>query len=120
MKETITIAIWVVFVIIVFCRKILPVIKRHKKPADTEITAVETPSQSPASAGSTYCEAFAVDVCSSFGSLSDLSETISLQFTKKLDYINARGILLSLDYFVVGSILIVLFRWQMQEGQTHG
>lgn len=118
MKEIIGIAVWMVFAIIVFRRKILPVIKRRKKPADTETTAVVTSCQSPA--GNIYCEVLAVDVCCSSDSLSDLSEFISLQFTKKLDYINARGILLSMDYFVAGSILIVLFRWQITEGQTHG
>lgn len=111
MGKAVTLLTVGVFLFIIFWKRILPTIKGNKKPAGTEMTVTGTLCQSPIAAGCMCCEVYAVNICN-YVDLSELSSLVSLQVKKELDYISTKGSLISMDYVVVQSVLIVLFRWQ--------
>ena len=112
MKEIITIITVLAFAAIVFRRKILPVIRKRKDSGEAGKPATQTPAQLSPVSGYMYSEVLAFDV-SGYESLMEMSETIALQVTKKLDYINTKGKLLTMDYLAVGNVLIILLNWQI-------
>ena len=105
-KSMFSIIIVMVFLFIVFRKRILPLL--HKKKG-------EASGKSPGSALSplhldTSYDVLVVDVVT-YDSYTDLGEDLAIKLTRKMNYILVKGVVLSTRYISVGSLLIVVIEW---------
>ncbi len=107
LTSMISIIVVMVFLFIVFRKKVLPLF--GKKTGTAPVTAAPS-----GDAGKACCDVLVFDI-SGYPNLSDLSESITLRLTQKISYVEMKGTLTSLSYLSAGTLFFAVVRWRMNE-----
>lgn len=111
MKDVIMTVTVIAFIFILFRKKFLPFF-RKKKPLPLAVSPEVLPG--PCRKGGTYFEVLSFDTVS-YAELSFLNDSIETQINKKLEHICRVGVVSSVECLVVGSLLIIMVCWHMEE-----
>ena len=116
MKDFVSVVVFIVFLVIVFRKRIAPLLKvfrKHKK----EETAVNKVSDNPelqvVDNDCVFYDALAYDLSTYGNNLTELCVDISLHLQKKMDFVRHKGKVLGIDCVPVSSILVFLIRWRI-------
>lgn len=113
MKTISTILVISIFLTIVFRRRLLPVLQKRKKPAETKTQASVQETAFPETEGKLLCcDVLAFNV-SCYKDREILCSSMSGELTKKLSEIALKGRLLVRENIVSGNMLLVILTWEM-------
>ena len=107
-KSMVSIIVVIVFMFIVFRKRILPLLHKGKDGA-----SVKPPAPSPLH-GITDFDVLVVDVLS-YEECTELGESLEVKLKRKMDYIMSKGTVLATRYIVAGTLLIVVIEWHMKD-----
>lgn len=109
-KSMVSIIVVIVFLYIVFRKRILPLL--HKK---NNGASGKPPGAAPFPVDmKTSYSVLAVDLLS-YSDHIELCEELEMKLVRKMEYIMSRGVVLSTRYIVAGSLLIVVIEWRMKD-----
>lgn len=116
MKDFVSVVVFIVFLVIVFRKRISPLLKVFRKPKKEE-TAVSKASDSPelqfVDNDCVFYDALAFDLSTYGNNLTGLCEDISLHLQKKMDFVRHKGKVVGIDCVPVSRTLVFLIRWRI-------
>ena len=114
MADIISVLVVLVFVVIVFRKRLAPLFRgrKHEALETSEVTAAEGSEPVQNDVKNVYVNVCAIDM-SRYFSMHDLSDAIENALHEQMDwiYINYVGSFVGLDVITVNTILIFLIRW---------
>lgn len=109
-KSMVSIIVVIVFLYIVFRKRILPVFQKRKIK-----DAVKPSAPVPDTKGTEFeCDILAFDVLK-YEDLKDFAQDVSVQLTRKLNYVYMKADLSAVKYLAFGSIFLVVVEWRMKD-----
>lgn len=107
-KNMVSIIVVMVFLFIVFRKRILPVFQKKK------IKAAVKPSVPDVKGTEFECDVLAFDVLA-YEDLKTFTQDVSIQLTRKLNYVYMKAELSAVRYLALGSIFLVVVEWRMKD-----
>lgn len=119
MKDIVSVIVVIVFLVIVFRKRIAPLLKVFRKPKKEETLLDEIEMKRQAfpklKYGFVYCEVLTFNIINLDENFdeTDLAMHVTGKLTDKLDILNLRGEVEKIDYRCNESVLFVFIRWRM-------
>lgn len=116
MNDFISVIVMIVFIVIVFRKRIVPFFKGKKKPDKIQSAAVSDSETSVPALHEVSFHVVAFDV-TKFSGLDQLSEVISVKLERELINISKKGQVIGVDAVPMSRILLFLIRWNEYSGE---
>lgn len=108
MKSMVTAVTVMAFLFVLFRKKLLPFLRGKKKQLPEKVSG--SPDSSAVSRPELFYDVLLFDTAC-YESYADAGEHISTQLTRKMQYVDLKGSLLSMNYIAAGSLLVVVVGW---------
>lgn len=116
MENIISVAVIIAFLVVVFRKRLAPLLRGRKNPDKTQKVEVVDQEASDQIRQKEYYQVVVFDVVN-YKTDDLLSDVITRQLEKEFDYIRIKGQVIGLDVVSMEHLILFLIRWQLISGE---